>query len=127
MSVLESQWLFWALSWHCSCTLVINARQRLNSFLHFSQRKTALSSRDELEGSAHVDILQSGQPGGRAQLPTLWAARIGGASRTPRAGAELRNLEVYFFFASRKDTPSKSSLPTLQPSCKNSFLYKSLW
>lgn len=104
-------------------------RQGLNCFLHFSQRKTALSSRDELEGSVHVDILQCGQPVVRAQLPTLWAVRTGGASKAPRAGAEMKNLEFYFFFdlQKAKDTPSRSSLSTLQPSFKNSFIYKSLW
>lgn len=104
-------------------------RQRLNCFLQFSQRKTVLSSRDELEGSVHVDILQCGQPAVRAQLPTLWALKTGGASKALRAGAELKNLEFYFFFDSQKakDTTSRSSLSTLQPSFKNSFIYKSLW
>lgn len=46
-------------------------RQRLNGFLHFSQRKTALSSRDELEGSGHVDVLQLGHPAVMVCLPVL--------------------------------------------------------
>lgn len=85
--------------------------------------------RDELEGSVHLDILQCGQPAVRTQLPTFQALGPGGASKALRAGAELKNLEFYFFFdfQKTKDTTSRSSLSTLQPSFKNAFIYKSLW
>lgn len=60
--VLEKWWL--VLGSVLALLLLVGHefRQELNGFLHFSQRKTALSSRDELEGSSHVDILPLGAP-----------------------------------------------------------------
>jgi len=67
-------------------------RQRLNGFLHFSQRKTALSSRDELGGHGHEDSLRLGAPAVMVPLPVLCAWATLCTSKARRAESELEKF-----------------------------------
>lgn len=77
-----------ALSWHSSFLLVMSA-ERLNGFLHFSQRKTALSSRGELGGHGHEDSLRLGAPAVIVPLPALCTWTTLCTSKARKAESEL--------------------------------------
>lgn len=77
-------------------------RQRLNCFLLFSQRKTVLSSRDELEGSVHVDISAVWATCSEGPVAYSLALWTGLGSKALRAGVEMKNLEFYFSLSSKR-------------------------